>query len=130
MIPPVFRLAKADARCVSLLTQGSILKVFQFGMAPQDVTDPYAVWQIVGGGAENYLADAPDHDSITIQLDVYGKTAPSVRDCAVALRDAWQVQDGRPDGGYLIAWIGESRDPTTMRYRCTFRMDWILPRQV
>lgn len=126
--PPLFQLAKADPTVVSLLSQGPILKVFQFGMAPDNISDPYAVWQITGGYAENYLADAPKLDNVEIQLDVYGTDAQSVRACCVALRDAWQVQEGRWDGGYLVAWVGESRDPTTLRYRCTFRMDFITKR--
>lgn len=93
-------------------------KVYPFGRKPATATDPYCVWQVQGGSPENYLAGRPDIDYVGVQFDVYGTTAESVRTAAMQLRDKIELKC------HIVAWIGESRDDATERYRFTFSADW------
>lgn len=121
MYPPIFETAVKSTALKSALGTNPT-RLFLFGMAPEGVADPYAVWQVVGGSPENYLAGRPDMDGFTIQLDVYGTTAAQVRDAVKALRDALEIH------AYVTSWRGESRDPETKRYRASFDMSWYVSR--
>jgi hypothetical protein len=98
------------------------MRLYSFGEAPDNVAKPYAVWQLVNGSPENYLAGRPDADGFTLQVDVYGSTGPSSRSVRDAIRDAIELQ------AYVTRWGGETRDPTTKNYRTSFDVDWIVRR--
>lgn len=121
MYPPIFRLAAQDA-AVKAALGANPTRLFLFGLAPEGVADPYAVWQVAGGAPENYLADRPDMDGFVIQFDVYGTSATQVRNAAKALRDALEIY------AYVTSWRGESRDAETKRYRSSFDMSWLTSR--
>lgn len=121
MIPPVFPPAYASA-AVKALMGTSPCRLFPFGEAPQGVALPYAVWQIVGGGPENYLCQIPDIDDYTTQVDVYADTASAARAAADALRDAFEPV------AYITRWGGELRDAETGHYRVTFDVEWMVSR--
>src|SRR5690606_37979010 len=87
--PPVFKYAAASPAVTALLGSNRP-RVYMFGMAPQNVAYPYAVWQMVGGAPENYLTNTPNIDAFTTQIDVYATTANAARACAMALRDAFE----------------------------------------
>lgn len=97
-------------------------RVYPFGRAPKVLIDPYCVWQVQGGSPENYLSGRPDIDYVGVQFDVYGTSAESVRAAAMQLRDALELKC------HIVAWIGESRDDSTNRYRFTFSADWWINR--
>lgn len=122
MTPPIFQLCSQTADVTALLGTGANLRLYSFGEAPQDVAKPYAVWQLVNGEPENYLAGRPDADSVTLQIDVYGVTGTSVRQLRDAIRGAIELS------AYVTRWGGESRDPTTKNYRASFDVDWIVLR--
>jgi len=122
MTPPIFQLCSQTSAVTALLGTGANLRLYSFGEAPQDVAKPYAVWQLVNGEPENYLAGRPDADSVTLQIDVYGVTGTSVRQVRDAIRDAIELS------AYVTRWGGESRDPTTKNYRASFDVDWIVLR--
>lgn len=122
MTPPIFQICSQAADVTALLGAGANLRLYSFGEAPQDVVKPYAVWQLVNGEPENYLAGRPDADSVTLQVDVYGVTGTSVRQVRDAIRDAIELS------AYVTRWGGESRDPTTKNYRTSFDVDWIVLR--
>ena len=118
MYPPVFKYAFASADVKSLLGSNP-LRVYMFGMAPQNVAYPYAVWQVVSGSPENYINGLPDIDGFTTQIDVYATSAAKARECAKALRDAFEPY------GHVVSWRGESRDEgDTESYRSSFDVDW------
>jgi hypothetical protein len=121
MYPLIFDTIKVSGSVTTLLG-ASPVKFYQFGVAPQDVAIPYAVWQIVGGSPENYLGDNPDIDSYLIQIDVYAAAATSARAIAEALRNAIQPV------AHITAWRGESRDPDTTHYSYSFDVDWFQSR--
>lgn len=123
MFPPVFPLVDASAACRALLRAANgPTRFYQFGMAPQNVTKPYAVWQRVYGTPENYLAGRPDMDGFTLQIDVYAASADSARTVAAAIRDAIELDS------YITNWLGESIDPDTKNYRFSFQNDWFVSR--
>jgi len=125
LYPPIFP-AIAASSAVKALIGANPVRFYQFGMAPQNVVKPYAVWQRVFGAPENYLGDVPDIDSLTLQIDVYATDAPSgaetVRNVAIAIRDAIEPVC------YITSWLGESIDPDTKNHRFSFQSDWLVPR--
>ncbi|HEE9760158.1 DUF3168 domain-containing protein [Pseudomonas sp. NPDC089392] len=122
MTPPIFQICSQATGVTALLGAGANLRLYSFGEAPQDVAKPYAVWQLVNGEPENYLAGRPDADGVTLQIDIYGTTGTSVRQVRDAIRDAIELR------AYVTRWGGEGRDPTTKNYRASFDVDWIVHR--
>lgn len=122
MTPPIFQVCSQDAGVTALLGAGADLRLYSFGEAPDSVTKPYAVWQLVNGTPENYLAGRPDVDGFTLQVDVYGSTSTSVRQVRDAIRDAVELRAN------VSRWGGESRDATTKNYRASFDVEWIVHR--
>lgn len=123
MFPPIFPAVSASPAAVALLKSGSgPIRFYQFGMAPQGVQKPYAVWQRVFGSPENYISDLPDQDAFTLQVDVYAGSADSARTVALALRDAIEPV------AHITQWLGESVDPETKSNRFSFQTDWFVPR--
>jgi hypothetical protein len=122
MTPPIFQLCSQAATVTALLGTGVNLRLYSFGEAPESVAKPYAVWQVVNGNPENYLAGRPDVDGFTLQVDVYGATATSVRQVRDAIRDAIELS------AHIVRWGAEARDPATKSYRTSFDLDWIVQR--
>lgn len=122
MTPPIVQACSQSAAVTALLGQGTDMRLYSFGEAPNGVTKPYAVWQLVSGEPENYLAGRPDADGFTLQVDVYGATGQVVRQVRDAIRDAIELQ------AYVTRWGGEGRDPTTKNFRTSFDVDWIVRR--
>lgn len=123
MFPPIYPAVANSPACVALLKTGTgPVRFYQFGLAPQNVPKPYAVWQRVFGAPENYLGQVPDIDSFTVQIDVYAGSADSARSVALALRDAIEPV------AYITSWLGESIDPDTKNNRFGFQTDWFVPR--
>lgn len=121
MQPPIFKVCAASPAVTALLGTNPV-RLFPFGEAPQGVAYPYAVWQVVGGAPENYLADTPDVDGFNLQVDVYAKTSAVATDVATALRDAIEPE------AYITRWGGQGKDSTTKTYHISFDVDWLTPR--
>ena len=118
---PIFQVSAADPGTRALLGV-SPHRLYPFGEAPQDVARPYAVWQLVTGSPDNYLAGRPDIDGFTLQVDVYAETASSARGVAEAISHAIELK------AYVARWGGESKDTATNLYRSSFDVDWLVPR--
>lgn len=121
MTPPIFATCKADSGVTALIGSNPC-RLYPFGEAPQGVAKPYVVWQVISGLPENYLAQVPDIDSFSIQIDVYADTASSARATAEAIRDAIEPN------AYVTSYNGEGRDSETRNYRYGFSVDWIVQR--
>jgi hypothetical protein len=121
MFPPIFQVAAADAAVTALLGVNPT-RLYPFGQAPDGVELPYAVWQLVSGSPENYLAGRPDIDGFTLQVDVYAASGSSARSVGAALRDAIELT------AHIVRWGGESKDVATGRYRLSFDADWFVHR--
>lgn len=122
MTPPIAKLCTESAAVTALLGAGTNLRLYSFGEAPEGVAKPYAVWQVVSGSPENFLAGRPDADGFTLQVDIYGTTSTSVRQVRDAIRDAIELRAN------ITRWGGEGRDPTTKNYRTSFDVEWIVRR--
>lgn len=122
MTAPIFEICSKDAGVGALLGTGVSTRLYSFGEAPAEVTKPYAVWQVMSGSPENYLAGRPDVDGFTLQVDVYATTGTVARRVRDALRDAIELS------AYITRWGIEGRDPTTKNYRAGFDVDWIVQR--
>jgi hypothetical protein len=121
--PPIFDLVLASPAADML--GGSELRVFSFGeVEGQQIDAPYVVWQAVAGSPENTLADLPDKDSRTTQIDVYAKTRAQARAVATAVRDAMEGD------GYMVNGPRDDRDPDTRLFFVSFDFDWIIPHSI
>lgn len=121
MYPPIYAVCSADTGVTALL--GSPPRLYPFGEAPQGVATPYAVWRVVTGSPENYLAGRPDIDGWTIQVDVYDAgSGTNVINVAKAIRDAVELK------ARIGRWGGQDRDPDTGSYHVSFDVDWMTPR--
>lgn len=119
--PPIFSVCSADATVKGLIGSSPV-RLFLFGNAPQNVVTPYVLWQTIGGNPDNFLSGSPDVDSYTLQVDVYGDTASSVRAVADALRDAIESHAN------VVSWRGDSFDADTQKFRLSFDIDWFVAR--
>ena len=120
MIAPIAAACNASAPVLALF--GTPPRVYPFGLVDIDPPRPYAVWQNIGGRAEQYLGDLPDADYFTTQIDVYGTTPAEVMSAARALRDAFELR------AYITAWGNQVLDEETKLYRFSFDVSWIVPR--
>ena len=121
MIAPIFSVCAASPSVVALLG-GDTLRLYPFGQQDDNVVYPYVVWQNVTGSPENYLAQRPDADSFTLQVDVYADTPDQAITVAAAVRDAIEPH------AYITRWGGQDKDSNTKRYRYSFDVDWIVKR--
>lgn len=116
--PPVFTLAAGSAAVTALLGTNPV-RVWPFGMAPQNETRPYAVHQLIYGSPENSMSCAPDIDNTGIQLDAFAKTASEAREVANALRDAFEAAHNQ-----VVAWNGETKDVPTGLFRVSMTVEF------
>lgn len=121
MFAPIFPAISASTAVKAIIGSNPI-RFYQFGMAPDNVQYPYAVWRRVFGAPENYLGDVPGIDSFSIQIDCYATGnaagANTVRNLAVAIRDAIEPVS------HITSWLGESIDPETKAHTFSFQSDW------
>ncbi|MFV3291286.1 DUF3168 domain-containing protein [Pseudomonas sp. NY11955] len=122
MTPPIVKACLQSSAVTALLGAGTDMRLYSFGEAEQGVAKPYAVWQVISGSPENYLAGRPDLDSITLQVDVYATTGDSARAVRDAIRDAIELD------AYITRWGDEGRDTETKNYRASFDVDWMVHR--
>lgn len=120
-VPPIFKVCSANPLVTALLGVSPCL-LYPFGEAPEGVAYPYATWQVIGGGPENYLGNRPDMDQIALQVDVWAKTGADASAVAMALRDAIEGH------AYITAWRGTGTDPETKSKRISFDVDWHVER--
>lgn len=121
MAAPIFEVCSADPAVTALLGVAPT-RLFPFGEAPEGVAKPYAVWQLVTGSPENYLAGRPDIDDYTLQVDVYAETGAAARAVTKAISHAVELKAN------IARWGDESKDTETKLYRSSFDIDWLVPR--
>lgn len=121
MIAPIFSVC-SSSQLVRELLGSEPVRLYPFGMHDDQLVYPYAVWQNVDGEPDNYLKQNPDIDRFSLQVDVYGETDSDALNAARALRDAIQGK------AYITRWNQQGRDPTTLKYRYSFDVDWLVNR--
>lgn len=119
---PIYSACLADAGVMAVF--GTDPRVYPFGQAPAGVTRTYATWQLITGAPEHYLADRPDIDTATIQIDVYAKADDEIIAGVVALRDMLESTPGVT----IARWGDEDTDPDTGDRHRSFDVDWWVPR--
>lgn len=121
MTLPLYRIAAADP-AVQAALGGPEPRLYPGGSVPMPPAYPYAVYHVLTGEPENYLACRADIDSITVQLDVYAQQYGQAAQVAGVLRAALE-------GGCTITRLGgETRDKDTGSYRAGFDSDWWMAR--
>jgi hypothetical protein len=123
---PVFAQAFGDSGVRSMLGGSGThdpLRLYPFGLAPQGVQKPYAVFQTISGSPENYLSCRPDEDNFVVQIDVYGVSVASVRAATRVLTQALETI------AYITRWGNESVEPETQHYRFDFDVEFIVQRE-
>lgn len=119
--PPLFAVCFADAQVKAMLGANP-MRLYQFGLAPQNAQKPYAVWQSVFGFPENYLGQRPDAESHTIQIDVYADSSAAARQVLHAIEYAVELQC------YITRYGPDDRDIETMDYTTSMDISWITNR--
>ncbi len=114
MIAPIFQLC-LTSQAVLQAFGADPTRVYSFGLIEKPPAQPYAVWQTVSGIPENYLAQRPDVDALTTQIDVYAKD------------EALLIQAAKARG-YITRWGGQMLDAETKLLRLSFDVDWLVPR--
>lgn len=119
MKPSIFPKLSTNAAVRAALGTNPV-RVFPFGQAPENVQDPYCVWQFTGS-PENYINNQRPHvDSYAVQFDVYGLTAASVETAGDAIQAAIEAHNHAT----ITSFGTTSRDAETGRYRYTLAADW------
>ena len=123
MFPPIYTvcLSYAPLRAVLNDAKGE-LKLYPFGLAPEELMYPYATWQTVGGEPSNTLSCNPDSDKFILQVDVWGLTSAQVRTVTEQIRDAIQGVS------YITRWGNQKRDAETLAFGYDFDVDWFTHR--
>lgn len=119
MPAPIVAACKA-APAVTALLGDNPLRLYPHGCAPQNVSKPYAVWQVVSGSPINYVNGAPDTDRYGLQVDVYADTATSADQVVTAIRKAIGAR------AYITGFGFDTRDPETKNYRKGFDVTWLV----
>jgi hypothetical protein len=119
MAAPIFKVCAA-APAVTALLGVSPTRIYPFGEAPQGVTKPYAVWQVISGSPINYISGRPDTDRYGLQVDVYADTGAAAEQVATAIRRAIELQAN------VTGFNLDGRDPTTKNYRKSFDVAWLV----
>lgn len=121
MLPPIFAVCAATPAVTALLGTTPV-RLFPFGEAPQGAAKPYALWQVITGSPENYLADRPDMDGWTLQIDVYADTGVAATNVATAIRHAIETRAN------VVRYGGTNRDRETRDFHVSFDVSWLNPR--
>ncbi|MBZ5489144.1 DUF3168 domain-containing protein [Halomonas aquamarina] len=116
-MPPLFRVCAANAGVTALLGVNPT-RLFPFGGAPENVPKPYAVYQVLNGVPENYLAEPPDVDDWSIQVDIYATTVSDVNAVLAALRRAIEPH------AYITRLGGTGTEPNTQLKTTSFDVSW------
>lgn len=117
---PIFKLLNQSPDIVALLKNDGILRAYEFGLAPQNPTYPYLVWQFTNGDPYNHIDEPPLDDHLEVQIDIYTKSADQLKLIRKAARRALEhncIVTGFPQGN--------SQDPETNIYRTGFICNWI-----
>lgn len=122
MMPPIFATVNKAPVQALLKTGNGELRFYSFGRAPQLPVYPYATWQTIGGSPENFIGDRPDMDGVSVQVDVFAKSAESARAVVAALQHEIE------GAAYVTFFHDEARDPDTNNFSFGFDCDWLTPR--
>lgn len=119
MHAPFFEIVSVNPGVVAIFGSNPV-RVYPFGLAPQNTTVTYAVFQQISGSPYNNISTRPNIDIYSIQVDVYAGTAKDVRLGAAALRDAIEIGNH----GHVTSLRDGGKDVETDRYRYSLDIDF------
>ena len=124
MTVPIFKLLNESDEVKAFLKSGNILRVYEFGLAPDAPQKPYLVWQDISGVPQNHLDCPANTDHITIQIDIYTLEPLQLRNIREAVRKALEL-----DNSCTVRDLrGNEREPITKLYRTGFDSNWFVDR--
>lgn len=116
---PIFSLLKSDLAIKALLETNGILRVFDYGIAPEGVALPYVVFQQISGTPYNTYTCSDVAERVLVQFDVYAKTAQ------LAFTITSKIKEGLSHHCYFTDFRGIVKD-TDGLYRSSFDCSWHL----
>ena len=124
MTVPIFKLLNESDEVKAFLKSGNVLRVYEFGLAPDAPQKPYLVWQDISGIPQNHLDCPANTDHITIQIDIYTLEPLQLRTIREAVRKALEL-----DNSCTVTDLrGNEREPITKLYRTGFDSNWFVDR--
>lgn len=124
MTAPIFKLLNASDEVKSFLKSNNILRVYEFGLAPDAPVKPYLVWQDISGDPQNNLDCPANTDHLTIQIDIYTTDPMQLSLIKEAARKALEVDNSCT----VTSLRGNEREPVTKLYRTGFDSNWFVDR--
>lgn len=118
MIPPVYQVLTAVPAIVAIVGD----RIFGSGVATQDKSRPYIVWQIVSANPDNNLSDTPEQDAQRVQVDVYSISEQICRQLETLVRDALEAQM------HIVYGPWNDYEVETKLYRWSQDVSWLLDR--
>jgi len=115
MNPNIFSILNASTT-VKAIFGSNPLRVYPWGMAPENCEKPYATYLVFSGSPANTLGENPTVDNLGTQIDVWAENGSAAVSGAEAIRDALQST------GYMLSFAFEPPDEDTNLYRQ--RMDF------
>ncbi|MPW44803.1 DUF3168 domain-containing protein [Acinetobacter guerrae] len=116
---PIFRTLNADVAVKAIL--GNDLRVYE-DIAPLNTAVPYAVWQEVGGSAENSLDCSAKTDHVMYQVIVYDTNQKRAYEAREVIRKALETQS------YILNPRISHYENDTKLYARGFDANWFLSR--
>lgn len=116
---PIFKTLNADAAVKAIF--GDNLRIYE-GIAPLGTATPYAVWQEVGGNAENSLDCPAKTDHIMYQVIVYDTNRKVAYEGRDAIRKALENQS------YILNTRINNYEQETKLFSRGFDANWFLAR--
>lgn len=119
MFLPIFKTLNADAAVKAIF--GDNPRIYE-DIAPLGTATPYAVWQEVGGNAENSLDCPAKTDHIMYQVIVYDTNRKVAYEGRDAIRNALENQS------YILNPRIGNYEPETKLFSRGFDANWFLTR--
>lgn len=122
-LPNPFPLLRADSLVVSLLGDSNGRIRAEEGRAKQGTAYPYVTWTVVDMIPQIELPETPKADACRVQVDCWADNRASVREVAIAVRDAIEPFHDMTTMQFYPP------DPETNAYRAMLEFAFWLPRE-
>jgi hypothetical protein len=121
---PFFDIVKNNAGVQAIFGTNPVrIYPFEYAQTKGDqLTKPYATFQLSGGRPENNLSDRPKSDYVDLQIDIYGTKVKETKDAADAIETAVELDC------YIVRLLSGSIENETKLYRSTFLTSWFVGR--
>lgn len=116
---PIYRILKADVALAAIINVED--KMFE-DVAPNGTQPPYAVWQTIGGQANNHLDEPANFDDTQYQIMVYGTDPKHAYKIRAAVRSVLEQHS------WILNPSISQYDGKAKLYGRGFDANWILAR--